>query len=186
MKFWPHQLLGSFSNHETVSLRIRIFRLFCTTTCFLCLVVVLPINLFQNLPVWVNIADTGIGLVAGYCYWASQRGRDHFHGFFWAILVALNPIWFLNAGADGSLTYYFFPLVLYPVAVFEGAMRRWLVAAVVVNACGLLVFEYCFPSLTVPFHSRTDRVLDLTTGVLCSCLAIVVVLLRVISGRSPL
>jgi PAS domain S-box-containing protein len=176
MQLWPIQLLGASASDEPVNLRIRLFRLFCLTACGLCLGVVLPINLFQNLPLGVNVTDVLVGLTGGFCYWASRRGRDFFVGFFVVLMSAMNPIWFLNAGADGSLPYYFFVIVLYPVAIFRGWLRRILVVAVILDACGLLVFEYFFPRFTVPFQSRADRVIDLTTGAVCSCLALVLVL----------
>jgi PAS domain S-box-containing protein len=160
---------------ESVTLQIRLFRLICATTCGLCLLVVLPMNLFQNLPKWINLADVGLGLAGGYCYWESLRGRNFFFGFFATILLLLNPVWFLNAGSEGSLTYYFPAVLLYPLVIFRGAARRILTTVVVLNVCGLLVFEYFVPSLTVPFMSPEDRVIDLTTGIFCSSLAIVAV-----------
>ena len=168
-------LVASLVLDDSVTLQIRLYRLMCATTCVLCLVFILPMNLFQNLPIWVNFGDITLGLIAGYCFWESRRGRHFFFQFFAGLILLLNPIWFLNAGSEGSLIYYFFALILYPMAIFTGRMRIALTAVVTLNACGLLVFEYFVPSWTVPFKSPADRVIDLSTGALCSCVFVAVI-----------
>jgi PAS domain S-box-containing protein len=168
-------VVSAFTPDVTVSLQIRLFRLFCATTCVLCLVVVLPINLFQNLPVGVNIADVLLGIAGGWCYWSSLRGRHFFMGFFMGVLLTLNPVWFLNGGVSGSIVYYFFALLLYPLAVFHGRVRWIMAVALVVDVSLLIVLEYLFPALTVPFQTRSDRLIDLISGVFCSSLALAVV-----------
>jgi PAS domain S-box-containing protein len=169
------QLFTSLVLDDAVALRIRLYRLMCATTCLLCLAVVLPMNWFQNLPIWVNVADVLLGLIAGYCFWESRRGREFFFGFFAVLLVLLNLVWFFNAGSEGSIAYYFFPLILYPIAIFSGRMRLGLTALVMANVCGLFVFEYFVPALTVPFKHPSDRVIDLATGAFCSCLAVAII-----------
>lgn len=176
-----NQLLVALLLDESVALRVRLYRLMCVTTCLLCLVVVLPMNWFQNLPIWVNVIDVSLGLMGGFCFWQSRRGRNYFLGFFFGLLLLFVPVWFFNAGSEGSIIYYFFPLILYPIAVFEGRVRRALSALVILTGCGLLIFEYFVPSLTVPFKSPSDRLVDLTTGVLCSCLAVAAIVRLILS-----
>lgn len=176
------QSLGRIIRDESVPLQIRLFRLYCATTCGLCLLVVLPMNLAQNLPLSVHVGNGLLGLFAGYCCWASLRGRDHLRFFFVLVVGPLSLVWFFNAGSDGSITYYFFPVMLYPLLVLDGRSRWIFAALVVVDVCGLLVVEYHFPALTVPFQNRTDRVIDLTTGAFASCVAMAVVTWLMVSA----
>lgn len=71
-KIW-HQI----ANDESLALQVRLHRLMCLSTGILCLAVILPANLFQNLPHFVNIADVILGLFALYCYRESCHGRNH-------------------------------------------------------------------------------------------------------------
>ena len=169
---WQKELIEASATGESVPLRVRLFRLFCLTVAVLCLAVILPMNLFQNLPKMVNVAVTFLGVFGGYCYWASRRGRHFFFGLFLALVGTLMAVWFLNGGAAGSISYYYFPLMLYPVAIFEGRLRLVLATSVVLNLCGLLVLEFLVPTLTTPFSNPSDQLIDLTTGALCSCLAV--------------
>jgi len=175
MGHWLHQFIRESDSDVAQPLRIRLFRLMCATTAGLCLVVVLPMNMFQNLPIWVNLADILLGLFAGYCLWASVRERHYFLAFFLMLLASLTPIWFLNAGSEGSITYYYFAAVIYPLAVMRGRTRWVLTTLVCLNACGLLLLEHFHPELTVPFQNASDRLIDLLTGVFCSLLATVAV-----------
>ncbi len=173
MQRWGRRLVDSIAHDESVSLQVRLFRLCCVTAFVMCLVVILPVNSFQNLPWMVNVADVTIGLIAGFCYWDSLRGRHHIVLFLWAMLVLLNPVWFFNAGSDGSISYYFFPVLLLPVAVLEGRTRFWMTLVVGLNLAVLLLLEHAFPWWTVPFKSPVDRLLDLVSGALCASIALV-------------
>lgn len=167
---------------DSVPLQIRLFRLYCVTACLLCLFVGVPVNLAQKLSIWVHLANGSIGLLGGYCCWASFRGRHHFTLFFFCLLGALSVIWFLSGGAEGSTPYFFFLAILYPVTMLNG-WRRWaLTAMTTVDFCGLLLVEYFYPALTVRFQSRADRMLDLTTSALASCLAMALVLWLIVSA----
>jgi PAS domain S-box-containing protein len=168
--------LSHLDSEVAPPLRIRLYQLLCMTTCGLCLLVVLPANLFQNLPALINVADALLGLFAGYCYWASKRGHHYLLGFFAVLMLLLEPVWFLNAGSEGSITYYFFVAILYPLAILRGRTRWVLVGLLMLNVCGLHLVEYFHPALTMPFQRPFDRLIDLVSGVLCSYLAIVVTL----------
>jgi hypothetical protein len=162
-------------------LQVRIFRMICLVTGILCLLVILPTNCLQNLPVWVNVGDGVAGLLGCLFLWRSWRGRHHFLAYYLAIVVILDVVWFFNGGSSGSVTYYFPALALYPMAVFRAGKRRALLSLLVLNVGGLLLAEYWVPSLTTPFARPADRYLDLFTGAVCAgaaAVAIVWVLLR--------
>ncbi len=167
---------------DSVGLQVRLFRMFCATMCGLCLGIVLPMNLLQNMPGVINLVVALMGVFAGFCYWASLRGRHLRYGLIVFFVLALNPAWFYNAGSAGSVPYYFFPTLLYPLVVFRGRARRLLTAAIALDFCALLVVEAQFPQLLVPFSTSTDRWLDLITGALCSCLAVAAIMRLVMSA----
>jgi PAS domain S-box-containing protein len=172
MRAWPSQFLRSLKSDESQPLQVRLYRLFCATAATLCLLVILPVNFFQNLPLGVHLGNLAVGLSATWCYWASARGRHYFIGFFAIILVLVNPLWFLNAGSNGSVCYYFSPILIYPLAIFRGRVR-WMVAALVVlDFCGLLMTDFYFPTLRVPFGNPADRLIDLVAGAGCSMLCL--------------
>ena len=173
---WLHQFLGPLDSDLAQPLRIRLFRLMCLTTGVICLVVVLPMNSFLTLPAWVNVADTLLGLFSLACYRASLRGSHWFLVFFVVLLLLLNSVWNLNAGWDGSIAYYFFAVVLYPLAILRGRTRWVLTALVALNLCALLVLDYTHPELTVAFPRRVDRIYDLVTGAIASMLALAAVI----------
>ena len=173
---WLHPIFSDLDSTDARPLRERLFRLICLTTGIICLVIILPINWFQNIPVWVNMADVILGLFALACFAASRRGRHLYLTFFAVLMAILNSIWNLNAGSEGSITYYLFPTILYPLALFRG-LRRWLLSAfVVANGCALLVIEYVHPELTHAFPTPIDRLSDLVSGLFCSLLALAAVL----------
>ncbi len=172
MRAWPSQFLRSLKPDESQSLQIRLYRLFCVTAALFCLLVIFPVNLLQHLPLGVHLGNLILGLVAAWCYWSSTKGRQYFIGFFAIVLVLVNPIWFLNAGSYGSVCYYFAPILVYPLAIFRGRVR-WMVSAfVVLDFCGLLMIDFYFPTLRIPFGNPADRTIDLVAGAGCSMLCL--------------
>ncbi|AOS46178.1 Wide host range VirA protein [Lacunisphaera limnophila] len=153
-------------------LRIRIFQLTCGLTAVLCLLVVAPLNALQNLPWGVHLGNVVLGLAGAICYWRSRRGRHHFALFLFVLVVLLDVIWFLNAGSDGSVTHYFYPVMLFVITLFTGWTRWVLAVGVWVNVGLLFVLEQRFPHWVTPFQNRLDRLVDLETGILCSFLAL--------------
>lgn len=164
----------------SLPLTLRIYRLVCGATAAICLLVIPPVNCWQHLPVWVNVGDIVLGLCGVFCLRESSRGRHHLVGFFLALVVLLDGVWFFNAGTEGSITYYFFPATLYPVAVFRGRWRWTATLLLAVNVCGLMLLENYRPNWVTPFASADDRLVDLVSGVICSGLALVLVLWLVV------
>lgn len=175
MRAWLSQLLAPPDNDAAQSLQIRLFRLYCATAAALCLGVIVPANLFQHLPLGVHLGNASLGLIAAWCCRASLRGRHYVRGFFVALLGLFVPVWFLNGGSDGSVSYYFFPLVLYPVAICRGRLRWALTAGLALTFCGMLVVEHFYPALSLPFETRQDRLIDHLSGAICSMLGLATV-----------
>lgn len=170
---WFQRLADGFRNDEEVELRVRIFRLICALTGSLCLFVVAPLNATQHLPLGVHVSNIVLGLMGAFCYWQSCRGR-HFIGTYFTLLVLLlDAVWFWNAGSDGSVTHFFYPVMLFVIILFEG-WRRWALAgALWINVSILFVVEHFYPNLVTPFQSSTDRLVDTVTGMFCSFTALV-------------
>jgi two-component system, cell cycle sensor histidine kinase and response regulator CckA len=183
MRAWPSQFLRSLNSDEAQPLQVRLYRLVCVTAAVLCLAIIFPANLLQNLPLGVHLANLTLGLTAAWCYRASTKGRHHFIGFFVIMLLLVNPAWFLNAGADGSVSYYFYPILVYPLAIFRGKLR-WAVAALVaLDFCALLLASYYFPVLRTPFHEPGDRLIDLIVGGVCSMLGLGALIWLIVSAH---
>ncbi len=138
----------------------------------LCLLVILPVNLLQHLPLGVHLGNLFLGLTAAWCYWLSTKGRHYFLGFFAVVLLLVNPVWFLNGGPNGSVCYYFAPILIYPLAILRGRLRWMLSAFVVLDFCGLLMSDFYFPALRIPFSNPADRTIDLLAGAGCSMLCL--------------
>jgi PAS domain S-box-containing protein len=85
----------------------------------------------------------------------------------------LDLIWCLSTGSEGSVTYYFFPVLLYPLTFFRGKMRWVLTVFVVIDICALLALEHFYLLLTIPFQAPSDRLIDLLSGIFGSCLVMV-------------
>ncbi len=158
---------------KPLTLQVRLFRLLCLVASMVCLFVICPTSLLEpDLPALVNVANIFLGLFSLYCYCESRRGRDRVGLFLTVLVTVLNPVWFLNGGMDGSITYYFFPTVMLPLVFFRGR-RRWLIAGLILaDACGLVAAGYYFPGLVQPFQDRSEQMLDLITGLVCACVAI--------------
>lgn len=176
-------LSGSVDSGEIPPLQIRLFRSVCAATGILCLLVILPLNVLQNLPVAVKVADFGLGLFAWYCFCASRWNRHHVVLFFVVVLGLLNPIWFLNAGSEGSINQYFLVLGLYPVAIFRGR-RRWVFSILLgLNFCGLQLVEHFIPRFVVPYQHPADRLPDLLTGAFDSFLALTLIVWLIVEAH---
>ena len=175
MAWSPKSIRGLLEGDPSLPLRLKLYQLMCLTTCVLCLLVILPSNALINLPWMINLVIVFFGVFSGACVFASWRGRHLVLPFFLVLLVVIDLVWFLNAGSEGSLTYYFFPALLYPMVMSRG-WRRWSLAAVIIiNACALLLIEHYRPGLVIPFANRVDRLQDLITGVYCAAFAILVI-----------
>ena len=167
--------IRSLQADEAQTLEVRLFRLYCLTTAFLCLLVIFPANMAQDLPVAVNCGVIALGFIAVWFYRESLQGSHKLTAFFAVLVLVVDPIWYLNGGSEGSVSYYLFPLLMYPLAVL-GGRRRWVVSsAFVFNFCLLLAAEHWFPFLTTGFHTPWDRLLDLLTGVICSAIGLTVI-----------
>jgi two-component system cell cycle sensor histidine kinase/response regulator CckA len=177
------QKLWSWVAHgQNVTLQERLYRLLSLCSGFVCLAVVLPVNLLQSLPLFVNLADITLGLFALHLYRESTRGVYRPVLFFVAAVVLMDLAWFPNAGSEGSVTFYFITAVAFPLAMCRGRTRWVLVAFLQVNLCALLLLEHFYPGLVTPFRSPNDRLIDILSGAVCAPLAAAIVIWVVLTS----
>ena len=149
----------------------RLFRMICMITALLSFLVILPLNYMQGLPATINLGIIVFGLLCLYLYRESLNNRDHVLTYFVTLLLLLDLIWFPNAGSSGSIIYYFAAAVIYPMAFCRGSLRWTLLFGLVANIFVLMIVEYFYPALVVPFSSPEARLSDHLTGIFSSALA---------------
>ena len=154
----------------------RLYRGVCRVCVVAVFLLVMPINAVQDLPVVVNAAAGGLGVLAAALLVAARSGRHYPKVLALGMMAALTVTWFPNAGSTGSIPYYFLVALAVIVAVFDGRDRVVFSAALVVNAVVLLMVEFQRPHWVRPYASETDRTTDITGGfvVAAACLAAVV------------
>jgi PAS domain S-box-containing protein len=165
------KLWNIVARDQTLSMQRRLYRMICLITAMLSFLMILPLNYLLDLPPGVNLGILVFGLLCLLLYRDSLRGRDHVLAYFIALIVLLDSIWFLNGGTSGSIIYYFAAAVIYPMALCRGNLRWMLVFGLVINVFVLMITEYLFPSLVVPFLSPEARLTDHLTGIFSSSLA---------------
>lgn len=175
----PTQFFAEIVRDPSVPLSLKLYRLLTATTALLCLAVVAPVNLLQHFPLALHASNIALGLVAAACYLQSLHGRHHPRGFLVVMLLLMTPSWFWNGGMDGSVTYYFFALLVYPLSVLRGRDRLLFAGFIVAHIAALHVAAHAWPELVVPFRDAADRLIDLTSGVVCAGLAIAVAVVLV-------
>jgi hypothetical protein len=106
MDFLLEKLLHYVARDPSLTFQVRLFRLMCMVTSMLCLFVISPANLvLPSIPLAVNIANIGLGCFALFCFCESKRGRNHLGLYLGVLVGSLNPVWFLNGGLNGSITW---------------------------------------------------------------------------------
>ena len=158
------KIAQGFRDNESASLRVRVFRLVTAMTAVMCLALIMPMNLAQQMPLGVHLGNIALGLWAGFIFWQSCRNRNYVVTFVVTALLTLDSIWFLNAGSRGSVTYFYFPTLLFTLGIFSARTSRWFTLAQVVNVPVLFALEYFYPSWVTPFNTDSDRVMDNLTG----------------------
>lgn len=146
------------------NLELRLYRLLCLATGALLLGVVVPISYFQNTSPWLDVTTSGFGVLALVLYLLAVRGVLFKRSYLLLIALLLNIAWFADGGAEGSIGYFFFAAVVYAVIFFSGAERWTYLVLCALDGIALLAVDFVRPAWSVPFDSRLDRLIDLTTG----------------------
>ncbi|MBI5690167.1 MAG: PAS domain S-box protein [Verrucomicrobia bacterium] len=126
---------------------------------------VVPMNLVQNLPPVLHLASAVFILWGVVCYVLSRRGLHLCGTYLLGAMVLLDVAWFGNGGSEGSIAFYFFPVILLGVVLLEGVHRTVVLGLILANSILLYAIEWKAPELIIPYASRWDRTIDLVTGV---------------------
>lgn len=159
-----------------------LFRMLCLLGSFMSLFVVIPSNVFQNIPFLVNILVAMFGGVTYILYRRSVAGSHHVTLLLLLLVLLLDSTWFPNGGSLGSVQYYFFCTFMYPMVFYRGKSRLLLLTFVVANGLVMILLEHLFPGLITPFRTSFDRTVDLMTGLSTSALAIIMMVWTVMKS----
>jgi len=175
-------VIDSVSAQREPCMELRLFKLLCLAATLLTFLVVLPVNLLLRLPLGISLVNLAFGVATFVLYLASCRGRYCPGSLFFLFMLNLNLIWFANGGSQGSIGFFFFIAFIYPLIFFRGAKRCLLLATAIVNGAGLLAVEPLMSSWIVPYHSASDRLVDLVTALVVSALACSLMLWAVLTS----
>ena len=165
-----------------LTLEQRFFQGLCLLSGVLSLFVVIPVNHFQHLNPWVNVGVMVFGVLSLGLAWLAWKGHYLKSTLLILFIACLDLLWFPNGGSHGSIGLYFFIAALYLVLYFDGAVRYLGIGLVLANILALQVAEFVHPQWLQPFHSETDRLLDLFTGYLVCMLTSALILWVLLRG----
>jgi len=161
---------------DCASIEQRLFKGLTLMGGLLSLLVVVPMNLLQGLPAFVNLSVGVFGLACLLLCRATFRGYYGMKLVFFLHVANLDLIWFGNAGSQGSIGLFYITAALYLVIFFQGRTRWLLMGLYLLNGVVLLWSERLYPRLIVPFPNPEARFLDLITGFVVSSLTCVFIL----------
>lgn len=137
---------------------------------------------FRNLSPWVNRGTLVFGALCLLLAKVARGGRYYKKTIIIAMVGLVDVLWFPNGGMSGSAGLYFLVAGLFIVALFSTAARSAGLALLAINITALHLIEYKWPSLTIPFVTPADRLVDLTTGYGICLLANALILWAVQTG----
>ena len=163
-KNWKRWLVSD----PNLPLEDQFFQTLCLLGGVISLIVILPLNYFQNLSLWVDRGIVVFAVVSLASAWAARKGHYYKKAYLLCLVALLDFVWFPNAGSEGSIGLYFFLAGLFLVLFFKGGFRIAGMALLVANVIGLHLIEFAWPQAPQAFHSPADRLLDLSGGYLIS------------------
>ncbi len=165
-----------------MSIEQRLFRALALMAGLLAVLVVVPMNLLQGLPVFISGCVFLFGVGSLWLFWNTSRGRYSMKLLFFFHMANLDLIWFSNAGSHGSIGMFFMTAGLYLVIFFRGRTRWWMLGCYLANGIAILWLEWRFPAWLWPFPDTTSRYLDLTVGFVLSSLVCILILWVVLAA----
>ena len=168
---------------RSLTLQSRMFRLLCLSAAVICLGLCLPSNLLEpELPLSVDVCTFLAGILGLFCYIKALRGREYTLFFLVVLILLIDIIWVRNGGSQGSNTYYFLAIIVYPMSIWRGRKRWCFAGLIALNICGLFALEFYFPGLVFRFSNRAEIFLDILTGVLSALAGVALVTWAVVTN----
>src|SRR5688572_14294009 len=148
---------------KSFSLEHRIFNIssfFITSFAFL--------GGIANYFVGLNAAIVGLSFLGSAVsfiifYFARFLNRFNVYGSFsyiGATIAILSVMHFYNGGLDGTIIYLIIMLLNIFLLIVPRAYQFWVFGLLYVNIVVLLILEFNFPQLVVPYHSANERLID--------------------------
>jgi PAS domain S-box-containing protein len=145
-------------------MELRLFRALCLVAALLTLCVVVPVDYLIQLSPAVRYADLGVGMVTLLFFSESYRGRYWIKSLFIIYLLSLNLCWMFNNGSYGTICLFFFNVFIYALIFFRGKLRWILLGAGLGDVLCLIATEPFLSQWHMPYHSQSDRLLDLAVS----------------------
>jgi signal transduction histidine kinase len=115
-------------------------------------------------------------------YWISLRTR-HWHMIpapaFLYFLAVLAFLWVSHAGSFGTTSYYFFLLACCAVLLFKNVGKLVFLGLTAGTAASLLLIEYLFPSIILPYANLNQRFIDVAFAMIL-CLLVAATFIHVV------
>jgi len=178
LKSWKQWVISD----PTLPLADQFFQTLCVLGAVVCLCFLFPLNTMQNLSPWVNRGIFAFGVLCLLFAKAARFGRYYKKTVILSMVGLLDLLWFPNGATSSSVGLYFLVAGLFIVVLFTKVARGVGLALLAINITALHLIEYKWPSLTKPFDTPVDRLVDLTTGYTVCLLANALVLWAVQSG----
>jgi len=151
-------------------MEMRLYRFLCLAATLLCIFVVVPVNSFQNISPYVNLAVLIFGMATYFLYRSSRMGRNHIVTLYFLVILVQYAAWFLCGASQGSASYFFFVTFMYSLIFFRGKVRWLMLGLSLANGIALICLERFFPAFVISFSNPLDRLVDLITGLTISAL----------------
>jgi PAS domain S-box-containing protein len=178
---WAAPLAQAFQD-EAGTIEQRLFRGLTLMGGLISILVVVPLNFPQSLPLFVNLSVCAFGVFCLLLYWATFHGHYGMKLLFFLHMANLDLIWFGNAGTQGSIGMFLITAAMYLVIFFKGRTRWVMLGLYLINGFALPWAERLRPQLVWPFPNADGRFLDLITGFAVSSLVCVLILWVVLSS----
>jgi len=166
---------------ENGRMELDLFRVLCLASTLISYLVIIPANSLNHLPPVINLYVALFGAASFFLFRQACRGRYQIRTLFFLFLGLTNLVWFPNGGSHGSVSFFFFCILLYVQIFFRGRSCWVLLSCAIGDWILLLVAEQFLPEWVVPFQSSYYRSADLVVGMtmtaLC-CFLMIWVLLR--------
>ena len=132
-------------------------------------IVVITVNSFQNLPVWVNYAMFLAGFGYMVLYFQTRFKRRTAYIKHWLLILTLTILtiaWFGSQGVEGSAPYFYFCFLVVFLTVFKPNQHKYIIYIVFCHLLILGIVQYRFPQLITSYKTKNDHVFDLYTSII--------------------
>lgn len=129
-------------------------------------------NFLLNLDPYLTYSATGMGilfLILHRSLFKEWIGYLAGVRLFYAITAFyFNTMWFANSGLDGGILIFFYLLVIVIMIYSDGWERGIYLTAIMTNLTILMILDYKFDNLSIPFPGKFERYMDVWFSIMIS------------------